>query len=70
MEKIVNNNTLPSPAISIGNASANSTNPEVAAPGNNVYVFGQILMARRVKMQIYFLTQVATMEDHLISRLI
>ena len=38
MEKIVNNNTLPSPAISIGNASANSTNPEVAAAGNNVYV--------------------------------
>ena len=38
MEKIVNNNTLPSPAISIGNASANSTNPEVSAAGNNVYV--------------------------------
>ncbi len=38
MEKIVNNNTLPSPAISISNASANSTNPEVAAAGNNVYV--------------------------------
>ena len=40
MEKIVNNNTntLPSPAVSIGNASANSTNPEVAAAGNNVYV--------------------------------
>ena len=29
---------MPSPAISIGNASANSTNPEVAAVGNNVYV--------------------------------
>jgi len=38
MEKIVSNNTLPSPAISISNASANSTNPEVAAAGNNVYL--------------------------------
>jgi hypothetical protein len=39
IEKIINNNnTMPSPAISIGNASANSTNPEVAAAGNNVYV--------------------------------
>ena len=38
MEKIVSNNTLPSPAISISNASANSTNAEVAAAGNNVYV--------------------------------
>jgi len=38
MEKIVNNSTLSSPAISIGNASANSTNPEVSAAGNNVYV--------------------------------
>ena len=37
IEKIINNNTLPSPAISIGNASANSTNPKVAAAGNNVY---------------------------------
>jgi len=39
IERIINNNnTLPSAAISIGNASANSTNPEVAAAGNNVYV--------------------------------
>ena len=38
MEKIVNNDTLLSPSFSIGNVSANSTSPEVAASGNNVYV--------------------------------
>jgi len=38
MEKIVNNGTLHSPSFNIGNASANSTSPEVAASGNNVYV--------------------------------
>ncbi|HEX5979058.1 MAG TPA: hypothetical protein VFY68_17380, partial [Nitrososphaeraceae archaeon] len=33
--KIINNNsTLPSAVISIGNASANSTNPRVSAAGN------------------------------------
>jgi hypothetical protein len=37
--KIINNNsTLPSAVISIGNASADSTNPRVSAAGNNVYV--------------------------------
>ena len=38
VEKIINNDTLHSPSFSIGNASANSTSPEVAASGNNVYV--------------------------------
>ena len=67
MEKIVNNNTLPSPAISIGNASANSTNPEVAAAGNNVYVVWSDTNGTKGADADIFFSSSSDNEEHLIE---